>query len=77
MKESSCILLLSGSFCFASPCFSEQQPSIEFLEFLGEWQNENGKPLDPFDYFKDFDSPQTSKQHNPAEEHDMQQVEDE
>lgn len=32
--------------------FAQQgnQPSMEFLEFLGEWENEQGEWLDPVEY---------------------------
>ncbi|MBX2837288.1 MAG: hypothetical protein KTR35_10570 [Gammaproteobacteria bacterium] len=30
-------------------CFSQedQTPSLEFLEYLGEWQDDSGEPFDP------------------------------
>lgn len=41
-------LLCSMSLSFAEePIKSEAMPSIEFLEFLGEWETEEGDWIDP------------------------------
>jgi hypothetical protein len=77
MKILSSILLLSGSFCFAPFCLSEQQPSLELLEFLGEWQDDNGGSVNPFDYSNDLYFPQTTKQNNPKQQNDEEQALDE
>ena len=35
--------------CLAAvPSFAAQPPSLELLEFLAEWQDENGQWADPF-----------------------------
>jgi len=50
-RASTCCLLL---FCSMSSLFAEEQtnneakPSMDFLEFLGEWETEKGDWIDPF-----------------------------
>ncbi len=40
-------------FCLMTPLFAEEQtdneviPSVDFLEFLGEWETEEGEWIDP------------------------------
>lgn len=71
------LVLLSGSFCFASPCFSEQQPSIELLKFLGEWQDDQGESVDPFDYSAELDLQSQTKESVTEKQNEQQQTDDE
>lgn len=43
---------LTGVFLLMSvvmPTIAEEQPSMEFLQFLGEWEDEQGRWVDPLD----------------------------
>ena len=49
-KASACLMLM---LCSLKPLFAEEQtvekesPSMEFLEFLGEWETTDGEWIDP------------------------------
>ena len=49
-RASVCFMLM---YCSLTPLFAEQQsaeeeiPTMEFLEFLGEWETEEGEWIDP------------------------------
>ncbi len=49
-RASVCFMLM---FCSLTPLFAEEQsaeediPTMEFLEFLGEWETEEGEWIDP------------------------------
>jgi hypothetical protein len=51
-RVSSCFILL---FCLSASLFAEEQinneevPSMAFLEFLGEWETEEGEWIDPIE----------------------------
>ncbi len=41
------LLLISQSTALAESRVSEDSPSLEFLEFLGEWETSDGEWIDP------------------------------
>ena len=51
MKDKAVIglLLISAAAQAAPESSNEPPPSVELLEFLGEWQTKQGQPIDPFD----------------------------
>ena len=40
-------MLLLGSPALSADSLDESIPSLEFLEYLGEWQDGNGQMVDP------------------------------
>lgn len=42
-----CLLVMLGSPAFAQQPDEAELPSLEFLEFLGDWETEDGEWIDP------------------------------
>lgn len=41
------LILMLTLCCFVAVAENNDYPSMEFLEFLGEWENEQGEWVDP------------------------------
>ena len=50
-RASRCLLILifSTSSLFAEEQNNDAKPTVEFLEFLGEWESDDGAWIDPAD----------------------------
>lgn len=49
MWRNATLILLSMLICRGVTAQQGEQPSMEFLEFLGEWENEQGEWVEPVD----------------------------
>jgi len=47
MRGNVILVLLSMLVCRDVTAQQDEQPSMEFLEFLGEWENDRGEWVDP------------------------------
>ena len=59
------MVLLSMLVCRDVTAQQDEQPSMEFLEFLGEWENDRGEWVDPLD---DIDEEESSTPGSLSEE---------
>ena len=65
--------LLGLCFAGAAQAVAEKSndvlPSLELLEFLGEWQTSQGEPIDPLQ-LQDMETPDANPQVNKGGQHD-------
>ncbi len=63
------VFLLSILYFPAGYC--EEQPPMELIQFLGEWEDEQGKPVNPFDYLDQQPPPEPQRPQQPPQQNDQ------
>lgn len=63
-----CALCFSGVAHAAPEKSNDPAPSLELLEFLGEWQTSKGEPIDPLQ-LQDMETPDANPNVNKGDQH--------